>query len=241
MAATTTPLTRGGPVPRPLPGRPAWRAPTAALDPPSTRCLASAAGDVDPTAHVSVTADVSLDEGVASTSPAEAAALAALAAGDAATAAVAALRAEAAHLRTPWPAGCDPASAQLSVVLARDAAVAALNEGWRGVVGPTDVLSFPMEAAGAGAFGGAGAAFGIESAWAGPQGDALRAGLMAGEGEEEEEEEEEEGDEEDGGEDGEDAPSPSPPSSSTPSLPPRVLGDVIISLDTAARQAAARG
>lgn len=34
---------------------------------------------------------------------------------------------------------------ELSVVLTDDAAIAELNQQWRGVEGPTDVLSFPMD------------------------------------------------------------------------------------------------
>ena len=39
---------------------------------------------------------------------------------------------------------CHTGPVELSVVLASDARMAELNQTWRGKIGPTDVLSFPM-------------------------------------------------------------------------------------------------
>ena len=83
--------------------------------------------------------------------------------------------------------------AEVSLVLTDDATIASLNAEWRGVTGPTDVLSFPM--------------------------DDLPPGVLAALAA---------GDDDDDGDDEENA------------LLPRPLGDLVLSLDTAARQAAAR-
>ena len=39
----------------------------------------------------------------------------------------------------------DASSRSLSIVLCDDASISALNQSWRGIEGPTDVLSFPMD------------------------------------------------------------------------------------------------
>ena len=83
--------------------------------------------------------------------------------------------------------------AEVSLVLTDDATIAALNAEWRGVTGPTDVLSFPMDDL--------------------PPG-VLAALAAAGDDDDDDDEEN--------------------------ALPPRPLGDLVLSLDTAARQAVAR-
>ena len=116
-------------------------------------------------------------------SPATLTALATSLEADAGAAAAQALRLAAVRDGTP-DGGRAPRAAEVSLVLTDDAEIAQLNQEWRGVAGPTDVLSFPMDDPLAGAASG-----GADPA----------------------------------------------------SLPPRVLGDLVLSLDTATRQAGERG
>ena len=134
----------------------------------------------------------------------------------------------------------------LSLVLCDDAAIAALNEEWRGVEGPTDVLSFPQTFSSSGAWGGGdgdgGEAGGSALPW--EVLSQFQSGEQADQADYDDEVDEIDNDDvegETGEEDSASSSSSSSSSSSTPLLPPRVLGDLVLSLDTAQRQALERG
>ena len=152
---------------------------------------------------------------------------------DAAAAAAAALRYSDPKSEQPPPARLSI----LSLVLCDDATIAALNEEWRGVEGPTDVLSFPQ--ASSSVLGGRGGGEG-EGNGNGPS--ALPWEVLS-QFQSEEQQQEEGGGGGDGDEEtaeGEEKEPDSEEESTTSLLPPRVLGDLVLSLDTARRQALER-
>lgn len=115
------------------------------------------------------------------------------------------------------PRSRPPGPLELSLVLCDDAHMAALNLEWRGVAGPTDVLSFEM------------------------QGDEEDEDWGQGGADSPEEEQGGEGEEEEGAQ-GEGQEGVDVDAAAGGDCPPAtLLGDVVISLDTAARQAQERG
>ena len=122
----------------------------------------------------------------------------------------------------------------LSLVLCDDAVIAALNEEWRGVEGPTDVLSFPQSSSPLGGGDGGEEQGGGSLPW-----EVLSQFQQAGQNDYEDDDDDDDDDDE--VDDGDEAGEQEASESTASALPPRVLGDLVLSLDTAQRQALERG